>query len=61
MYAESDCKCYAAMIKETYIFNLNTGHNTKSQYITQNTKPEGKLGEYNESTLLYSESEPHES
>lgn len=31
------------MIKETYIFNLNKGHNTKSQYITQNTKPEGEL------------------
>lgn len=60
MCAESDCKCYAAMIKGTYIFNLHAGHNTKSQYITQNTKPEGKLVEYNESTLLDSESEPRE-
>lgn len=48
------------MIKEAYIFNLNKGHKTKSQYITQHTKPEDKLVEYNESALLYSESEPHE-
>lgn len=33
------------MIKETYNFNLRKGHNTKSQYITHNIKPEGKLVE----------------
>lgn len=30
------------MIKETYIFHLNKATHTKSQNITQNTKPEGK-------------------
>lgn len=49
------------MIKATSIFNLYEGQNTKSQCITQNTKPEGKLAECNEPALLCSESEPCES
>lgn len=49
------------MIREIWIFNLNKGHNTKSQCIMQNTKPEGKSVENYEPTLLYNESEPLES
>ena len=37
---KSDYRYYTAMVKKTYIFNLNKGHNAKSQYVTHNTKPE---------------------
>ena len=40
---KSDYRYYTAMVKKTYIFNLNKSHNAKSQYITHNTKPESIL------------------